>query len=105
MDPKLKNSQNEYSGFIADLSRRGLDNVDWRKRAKSVVTPFFVWKKDRVRRRLILDCRRTNVMFGECPKLKVASGAKVSELHLGRDEELFVGKSDVNDFFYNVTYG
>eukprot|EP00971_Amphidinium_carterae_P179091 3552436-Amphidinium_carterae.1 len=100
MDPKLKNSQNEYSGFIADLYRRGL--VEWRSRAKSVVTPFFVWKKDRVRRRLILDCRRTNVMFGDCPKLKVAGGAKVSEIHLGRDEELFIGKSDVKDFFYNI---
>eukprot|EP00971_Amphidinium_carterae_P313473 6229608-Amphidinium_carterae.1 len=100
MDVILKRSTSKYAEFAIDLEKRGV--VTWEVSASSICTPFFVWKKDKVKRRLILDCRRTNFLFRDPPKMRIASGAKMAEIVLGHHQELWVAKSDIRDFFYNL---
>eukprot|EP00971_Amphidinium_carterae_P266590 5288494-Amphidinium_carterae.1 len=98
MDQSLQNSPKRFGRFAVDLAHRGL--VEWRGVARSIVTPFFVYKKDGVKRRLILDCRRTNLLFRDPPKVKMAGGAKLGELHLGPQQKIWMAKSDIKDYFY-----
>eukprot|EP00971_Amphidinium_carterae_P138535 2744919-Amphidinium_carterae.1 len=34
--------------------------------------------------------------------MRMASGAKLADLRLKCDEKIYIGKSDVKDFFYNI---
>eukprot|EP00971_Amphidinium_carterae_P332360 6466486-Amphidinium_carterae.2 len=100
MDVVLSRSNKAYLEFLVDLSNRGL--ISWRRSASSVACPFFVLKKDGIKRRLILDCRQTNVLFRDPPQMRMASGSKLADLRLLPNDKLYVAKSDVKDFFYNI---
>eukprot|EP00971_Amphidinium_carterae_P328221 6459979-Amphidinium_carterae.3 len=100
MDVILSRDKRSYLDFVMDLWGRNL--VSWRRFAACVSCPFFVWKKDGIKRRLILDCRQTNVLFRDPPKMRMASGAKLADIRLPPSAKLYIGKSDVKDFFYNI---
>eukprot|EP00971_Amphidinium_carterae_P339509 6477355-Amphidinium_carterae.1 len=100
MDTILSRDKFAYLDFVMDLWGRNL--VSWRRSASCVSCPFFVWKKDGIKRRLILDCRQTNVLFRDPPKMRMASGAKLADIRLPPAANLYIGKSDVKDFFYNI---
>ena len=57
MDEKLRNNKNVYIQFVVDLFERNM--LKFRASGASIITPFFVIKKDG-RLRLVLDCRATN---------------------------------------------
>eukprot|EP00971_Amphidinium_carterae_P344327 6484649-Amphidinium_carterae.1 len=42
------------------------------------------------------------MLFRDPPKMRMASGAKLADLRIRPGTKLFVGKSDVKDFFYNI---
>eukprot|EP00971_Amphidinium_carterae_P289304 5744105-Amphidinium_carterae.1 len=68
---------------------------------RSLVTPFFVAKKDH-RIRLIFDCRRSNQFFEEPPNVHLFSGSGFGEVLLseGGEERLWFSAFDVKNAFY-----
>ena len=56
LDEVFQKEPETYVGFIKDLFQRGM--IEFRESAKSVITPFFVTKKNG-RLRLVLDCRKS----------------------------------------------
>ena len=60
-----------YVDFIKEMFERGM--VELRPSAKSVITPFFVAKKNN-KLRLVLDCRSANQHFSPPPDIALAAG-------------------------------
>ena len=99
MDEKLRASPQAYADFVVELLERGM--VDLVSQAASVITPFFVKKKNG-KQRLVLDCRASNCLFHAPPDVALAAGYSFSQLELESGAELFVAQSDVKDYFYSI---
>ena len=75
--------------------------IEFRSAAKSIITPFFVSKKNG-RLRLVLDCRATNQMFMPPPDIALAAGYTFAQLEVGPDQVMYTAQSDVKDYFYSI---
>lgn len=94
MDETLRNNPIAYANFVADLYERKM--ISFRCKAKSIVTPLLVIKKDG-RLRLVLDCRATNRLFAPSPDIALAAGYSYSQLELPAEQCLYVAQSDLKD--------
>ena len=99
MDEVLRSSPQVYSDFIKDLFDRGM--LEFRRSATSIITPFFVAKKNG-KIRLVLDCRATNQLFEPPPDIALAAGYSFGRLEIGEGQTLYTAQSDVKDYFYSI---
>lgn len=101
-DATLARSRAEYKDFVRRLSEAGL--VRFGCRSQVVVTPFFVYKKDR-RRRVIFDCRPANRRFRPPPDVRLGTASEWAGLRIPESSDLFVGSGDIKDYFYACGIG
>ena len=94
MDDALKRDKKLYLQFVVDLYKRNM--IRFSETCASVITPFFVIKKDG-RLRLVLDCRETNLLFKESPNIAMAAGYSFSQLEVPQDQCLYIAQSDIKD--------
>ncbi len=87
-DPVLRSSRKHMLGFLKILHRSGL--LTWRTRIRSRVGCFFVLKKDKISRRLVIDARVTNACHRRPPRSALAIPAALAELNFS-DEALHLG--------------
>ena len=99
MDDALKRDKRLYIQFVVDLYKRNM--IRFSETCASVITPFFVIKKDG-RLRLVLDCRETNLLFKESPNIAMAAGYSFSQLEVPQDQCLYIAQSDIKDYFYSL---
>ena len=99
MDEVLEKSEERYHTFIKDLHDRNM--LDFLDVAESLVTPFFVIKKNK-RLRMVLDCRASNVLFKEPPDIAMPAGYSFSQIQVGQDDTVFTAQSDIKDYFYSI---
>ena len=113
-DPTLVRHRRKYATFVKDLASRSM--VAFTRRPKETVGVFFVWKKGRVMRRLIIDARRANRHFRRAPHVDLVTGEGLAaiELELTQDDQIggadleamlkqfniHIGISDVKDAFF-----
>ncbi|CAE8608177.1 unnamed protein product [Polarella glacialis] len=100
MDVVLKKDTAAYYQFIKDLYDRGM--IRFTDRARSLITPFFVVKKNG-KLRLVLDCRAVNRMFKRPPSVAMAAGYSWSQVEIPAGETLYVAQSDIKDYFYSLS--
>lgn len=106
-----------------DLYRRLAEKslLGYRKRIKSKVGIFFVWKSEKRGIRMIIDAREPNAFHRKPPKTKLGGAAGLSELDLFMDAEdagvlecgyggpvelpasLWGNTGDVSDAFYQFS--
>ena len=99
MDETLRSSAQAYNQFIVDIFERGM--ITFSRTAVSVITPFFVSKKNG-RLRLVLDCRASNQLFAAPPDIALAAGYTFAQLEVPQGEVLYTAQSDVKDYFYSI---
>ncbi|CAE7219985.1 ANK1 [Symbiodinium sp. CCMP2592] len=99
MDEALRTSAQAYNQFIVDIYERGM--ITFSRTAISVITPFFVAKKNG-RLRLVLDCRASNQMFAAPPDIALAAGYTFAQIEVPQGEVLFTAQSDVKDYFHSI---
>ena len=99
LDEVFQRDHEQYVQFIRDLHARGM--VEFREVAQSIITPFFVTKKNG-RRRLVLDCRATNQLFAPPPDIALAAGYSFGQLEVGSEQVMYTAQSDVKDYFYSI---
>ena len=113
-DPRLKQGGRRYARFVRDLDRRGL--VEYGRWVREEVGLFFVWKKDRHKMRMILDCRRSNARFVAPPHVSLVTAEGLGNLEVDAGEAetlaaesmeldgvaLSVGIADVKDAFHRL---
>ena len=99
LDEVFQKDPMQYVSFIRNLYDRGM--LEFREVARSIITPFFVTKKNG-RLRLVLDCRATNQHFAPPPDIALAAGYTFGQLEVGEGQTLFTAQSDVKDYFYSI---
>ena len=98
-DPLLSNSPKRYHGFISDLYRAGLSRFTTTPRVQ--IGAFFVTKKNG-KQRLIIDCRRTNLLFKTPPNTLMGTMETWGRIEVAEDRDLFIAQEDVKDYFYRL---
>ena len=98
-DPLLSNSPKRYHGFVADLYRAGLIRFTISPRVQ--IGAFFVTKKNG-KQRLIIDCRRTNLLFKTPPNTLMGTMETWGRIEVAEDRDLFIAQEDVKDYFYRL---
>jgi hypothetical protein len=99
--PKLKGvSSTEYLRLLKRL--RGLDMIEFSSATPLCVNSIFGVKKDADRIRLIIDARSANEMFVEPAKVELPTVELLAEMTIDEDEPLFVGKTDISDFYHRI---
>jgi len=115
-DPGLVRHRSRYREFVRDLKRRGM--IEFTRDPAEICGVFFVYKKGRIMRRLIIDARRTNLHFRSPPHVSLitSEGLASFEVDLGdasalsSDEllrlahgvSLTTGVCDIKDAFYRL---
>ena len=99
LDEVFQKEPSKYIAFIKDLYERGM--IEFREHAKSIITPFFVTKKNG-KLRLVLDCRASNQHFTPPPDIALAAGYTFGQLEVGANEVMYTAQSDVKDYFYSI---
>ena len=79
-DPGLKKNMKRFSAFIRSLLEIGL--LGWCWQPEEVVGCFFVWKKCKVKRRLIVDARASNQHFKAPPSVALASVETLTRIEM-----------------------
>ncbi|CAK0907614.1 unnamed protein product, partial [Prorocentrum cordatum] len=97
MDPRLRFNRRSYLNFIGDLFRGGL--LAWRRADQVRDLGIFVRKKSG-KQRLVVDCRRVNASFRECPHVPMGSGSSWADVVMDTDSDMYLSLSDVKDYFY-----
>ena len=98
LDEVFRRDTDKYLAFINDLYDRGM--IEFREHAKSIITPFFVTKKNG-KLRLVLDCRASNQHFAPPPDIALAAGYTFGQLEVG-EGVMYTAQSDVKDYFYSI---
>ncbi len=100
MDPGLRSSPRKYRSLLKRLcSIHMLDvTVD---DAECEIGLFAVLKKN-PERRLIADCRLSNVFLGEPEYTELPTRASVARAELGVDEEMCVSQFDLKNAFFQL---
>ena len=99
MDEELRESSSLYHEFVANLYNRNM--LDFSHTCHSVVTPFFVAKKDN-RLRLVLDCRTSNSFFVSPPEMAMPAGYSFSQVQMDSEDQMYIAQSDIRDYFYSI---
>ena len=99
MDPSLENEET-YGKFLVTLFAAGLIRFD--RRACSVCVFFCVAKKKLGSLRLVVDCRRSNILFRRPPWTPLGSLEGLSRVWLNTEQAAFVAQEDVRDYFYRI---
>ena len=79
-DRVLVKDKKRYRRFVKDLNQRGL--LRFTLHPKEFVGVFFVWKKGRLKMRLILDGRRPNRRFRRPPKARLCTSEGLAEIEV-----------------------
>lgn len=103
-DPRLRD-KSFYREFLRRLHQSGA--LGFTRDVVSRVGCFTVSKKPKEvdgvmqeRQRLILDCRRVNLMFRSPPVTELGSLAALSDIHIPDGSTLYVSGGDIKDCFY-----
>lgn len=103
-DPKLRD-KSFYREFLGKLYGAGV--LQFTRQAVGRVGCFTVSKKPKevdgvlkTRQRLILDCRRVNLVFRAPPVTELGSLPAVCDLHIPNGETLYISGGDIKDCFY-----
>ena len=103
-DPMLRN-KTFFLEFLRKLDGAGILSYCHGPRGR--VGAFCVSKKPKEiegimveRQRLILDCRRVNLLFRAPPVTELGSLPAVGDLHIPEGEQLFISGGDIKDCFY-----
>lgn len=103
-DPMLRN-KTFFLEFLRKLDGAGILSYCHGPRGR--VGAFCVSKKLKEiegimveRQRLILDCRRVNLLFRSPPVTELGSLPAVGDMHIPEGEQLFISGGDIKDCFY-----
>jgi hypothetical protein len=101
-DPKpfLGVSPERYHDLIVRLERANL--VTLQDHRPKVINGVFAVPKDGNQQRLIIDARPANAVLIPSPAVLLPNPGKLAELHLSPDLPLFVGKSDMDNFYHRL---
>jgi len=106
-DPVLSRQRRHYVRFIRRLDRLGM--LRWRRDRIESIGLFFVYKKDKVQRRMILDARRSNCHFGTPPGVDLLTSEGLGDIeidttctteHNENFFELTVSTADIDNCFH-----
>eukprot|EP00959_Pyramimonas_sp_CCMP1952_P440307 9218341-Pyramimonas_sp.AAC.1 len=61
---------------------------------------FFFARKKSGKQRLVVDCRRVDARFRECPRAPMGSGSSWADVVMDTDTDMHLSLSDVKDYFY-----
>ena len=98
-DPLLSNSPKRYHGFVADPYRAGLIRFTINPRVQ--IGAFFVTKKNG-KQRLIIDCRRTNLLFKTPPNTLMGTMETWGRIEVAEDRDLFIAQEGVKNYCYRL---
>ena len=115
-DPKLIGHRRRYAAFLRDLDGRHM--LDWTTQPRERVGVFFVYKKEKLSLRMILDARRSNRHFRRAPHVSLVTGEGLSSIEvdladprsvsgeawddLHRAGTVTFGISDIKDAFHRL---
>ena len=109
VDPTLLRSPRAYAKLVKRMHNNGM--IDYTTTCYCELGVFFVWKKNG-KIRLILDCRRANILFLEPPGVDLVTSEGLSRIEVenenGDDSDLmaalrvFLGSADVADCFHRM---
>jgi len=97
MDKRLAGDVGLYEQFVQRLRDCGL--VRFGVRSRTMVTPFFVRKKND-RQRLVIDCRPANRCFKVPPPVFLGTSSEWGGLRVGPEDTLYAAQGDIKDYFY-----
>eukprot|EP00971_Amphidinium_carterae_P350985 6491839-Amphidinium_carterae.2 len=101
-DPVLS-SQTLYGKLICRLVDAGVVELcNDRESQKEQVGLFAVPKKAAGAQRLVVDCRPANTWFRPPERTQLPTGAALSRIELGENEELWGASVDIQSAFYNL---
>ena len=85
-DPKLIGSRRTYLKFVRQL--KSINLLRFSRKPKCHVGIFFVWKKGRLRMRMILDARVVNLLFSDPPGVKLCTSEGLARIEVEFDEDV-----------------
>merc|ERR1712194_106201 len=101
-DRKLRYNKKEYKKFVQELDKRSL--IEWVTDPVEYVAFFFVWKKNGVDRRLIVDARRANRAFADPPGVALLSSEGFARMEWHDDGtgemEFEMATADIDNCFH-----
>ena len=86
VDPILKSSRRHYLAFCKRMLKAGLCRPSFKMR--EIVGIFFVWKKGRLKMRVILDARRTNRRFKPSPPVSLLTAEGFASIGIDCDLDI-----------------
>lgn len=104
MDVQLQRRRRTYVAFLNDLDDRGLRR--WTQTPKERCSSFFVTKKSGALR-LIMDCRRADILFKPPPGVSLCRSESFSRMEaqldeLEKGESPVMGIAYVEDYFHRI---
>ena len=100
MDHALASDESLYAEFLDSLWRSGLIRFDLL--ARSVVGFFFVRKKTAGSLGLVIDCRRSNILFRPPPWTPLGSLESLCRVWRRGGREGFIAQEDIRNYFYRL---
>ena len=100
MGPCLESDDLVYAEFLNSLHQASL--LRWDLVARSVVGCFCVRKKVARSLRLVIDCRRSNVLFRRPPWTPLGSLEALCHVWLRGNRKAFIAQEDIRDYFYRL---
>jgi hypothetical protein len=99
-DPVL-NSDVIYGRLIQRMIDSGVADLTVNPQEVVLNVRIFAVRKDNDRHRLVVDARRSSFWFSGPGHVHLPTGATLSVLELGPEEELYVADPDIASAFYN----
>lgn len=93
-------SETEYLKLLQRL--RGLNMVEFTAKVPKALNGLFGVKKPDGTIRLIIDARTANGFFVEPDKTELPNAEMLVDLHTESDGPLFVGKTDLADYYHRI---
>ena len=101
-DGRVGGEQNEYVALVRKCMAAGMWGLHDGVGPPPVVNGVFAVAKDEHADRLIIDARGANLLFRTPDPVALPTPDVVAELHTPANEPMFVGKTDLSDFYHQL---
>lgn len=98
--PFLGMSTKKYQLLVEKLVCQGLCTTQ--TETPKIVNGIFGVSKPNGKHRLIIDARNANEIFCEPPKVELPNPEHLTNLLLGQEDTLYIGKTDIDCYYYRI---